>query len=186
MKLKEIIKAAAILVADEKTAKSIASSTYSSDSDTVARVNLFVDLANLVINELSSSYVPMKIKENKVATDGKIFYSSLKYNPLKILGVYDKLGNKLSFEIRPEYLITERGNVTVVYAYTPKSVGLNEEVGYGERDVSVAVLAYGVAAEFCLTQGRIDEAVTWRKRYSSGVEGFCMPENKRIKRRGWL
>lgn len=186
MKLNEIIKAAAVLVADEKTAEYVASADTSSDSETISRVNLYVDLANLVINELSSSYIPMKTKEKKSVSDGKIFYSSLKFNPVKILGVYDENGDRLSFEIRPEYLITEQCEVTVVYAYTPKSVGLNGEVGYDERDVSVSVLAYGVAAEFCLVQGRTDEAVTWRKRYSSGVEGFCMPENKRIKRRGWL
>ncbi len=186
MKLKEIIKAAAILVADEKTAKHVSSAVTSSDSDTLSRVNLYVDLANLVINELSSSYIPMKTKEKKTVSDGKIFYSSLKYDPIKILSVYDKNGNKSGFEIYPEYLTTERGESTVVYSYIPKSVGLNEEVGYDERDVSVSVLSYGVAAEFCLVQGRIDEAVTWRKRYSSGIEGFCLPENKRIKRRGWI
>ena len=113
-------------------------------------------------------------------------YSALKENPIKILGVYDSYGNKLSFTVFPEYIRVCGGEITLIYAYSPANAGLDEETGYTEKDVSAEVLALGTAAEDCLIAGRTEEAVAFRKRFSDGVERFCMPENKRIKRRGWL
>lgn len=186
MKIKEIIKIAATFVAEEKVVSSLSADTVETDDSILSRIDLFTRLSNLVISELAASYIPMRKEETLTAESGIVKYSSLKENPLVILGVYDSYGNKTPFTQFPEYMRVCGGRVTVVYAYSPSNAGIDEEIGYNERDVSAEVIALGVAAEYCVTQGRIEEAVTFRKRYSDGVERFCMPQNKRIKRRGWL
>ena len=186
MSVKETIKLAAMLTGDEAVSNALDQTQTTSDKDVLARIDLLTKLCNLVVNELSASYIPLKTTQNFNTSDGKIKYADLNENAVKITGVYDGYGNKLAHTLYNEYLTTARGVVTVEYAYTPANKGLTDQIGYTAREMSVSVLAYGVAAEFCLTQGRFDEAVIWRKRYSSGIEGFCLPENKRIKRRGWL
>ena len=186
MKIRDIIKIAATLTAEEKVVSSLASSVTETDKTVLSDIDLFTRLANLVISELAASYIPMKKEEKITTTDGIVRYSALKENPVRILGVYDTYGDKLSFKLFPEYMRVCGGDVCVVYAYSPANAGLDEETGYAEKDVSAEVLALGTAAEYCLAKGRTEEAVFFRKRFSDGVERFCMPENKRIKRRGWL
>lgn len=186
MKIKEIIKIAADFTAREKVFSSLSSSATETDKTVLSEIDLFTRLVNLVTGELAASYIPMKKEEKITATDGIVRYSALKENPIKILGVYDSYGNKLSFTVFPEYMRVCGGEITLIYAYSPANAGLDEETGYTEKDVSAEVLALGTAAEYCLIAGRTEEAVAFRKRFSAGVERFCMPENKRIKRRGWL
>lgn len=48
--------------------------------------------------------------------------------------------------------------------------------------VSERVLAYGVAAEYCVTEG-LDEAVTWDARYKDGIAAAARPKTKIAARR---
>ena len=50
--------------------------------------------------------------------------------------------------------------------------------------ITPRVLAYGVAAEYCITEG-IDEAVTWDKRYKDGIAA-AKRSPKSIKSRRFL
>ena len=47
----------------------------------------------------------------------------------------------------------------------------------------MGTLAYGVLAEFCLTEARFDEAVMWHERYVNAVNLLLKPKNTRIKGR---
>lgn len=187
MTIKEIIKTAAVLLGEDELYKELTSGEETAiDAEVLSEINLFAQLSNLLIDELSATYIPLKKEEKVYTSDGKIRYGDLKENAVKILGVYDRYGEKALFTQFTEYMITAAGELTVSYAYTPSTLGLNDKTGYSERDVSVCVLAYGVAAEYCLNKGRFDEAMFWRKRYSDGVEAFCLPKNVKTKRRGWL
>ncbi len=60
------------------------------------------------------------------------------------------------------------------YAAPPyaSAVGDEEAKFYG---ISPRVLAYGVAAEYCVTEG-LDEAETWDKRYKSALSLAARPK----------
>lgn len=186
MTVKEILKSATTLLGEERVFSALEAEPSQADSETLKKIDLLTRLVNLTVGELSATYVPLKKEEKLTATDGRIKYTDLKENAVKILAVYDAYGNKADYTVTAEYVITGVGEFTVVYAYAPSNFGLDDETGYSERDVSTTVLSYGVIAEYCLTQGRFDEATFWRKRYSDGVECFCLPQNSRTKRRGWL
>ena len=71
------------------------------------------------------------------------------------------------------------------YEYAPSNYGINDAVGFNGK-ITAALLGYGVAAEYCVTQGRFEEAVLWRKRYTEGVERVVLPKSREIKGRCWL
>ena len=71
------------------------------------------------------------------------------------------------------------------YEYAPTNYGLNDSVGFNAK-ITAALLGYGVAAEYCVTQGRFDEAVLWRQRYTAGVERVALPKSATLKDRCWL
>ena len=73
--------------------------------------------------------------------------------------------------------------VLVEYEYAPDKVGLDDEICYMEKDVPVRVIAYGVAAEYCITEGDFDQAVMWHKRYTDAISDICVPKNTRAAKR---
>lgn len=186
MTVKEIIKTAATLIGEEEVFSALDKEASEIQSETLKKIDLLTRLINLVVGELSATYIPLKKEEKIKTSDGKIKYSDLTENAVKILAVYDEYGEKKECAATAEYIMTGDGEFTVVYAYAPPNLGIGDETGYSERDVSTTVLSYGVIAEYCLTQGRFDEATFWRKRYSDGIDCFCLPQNSRTKRRGWL
>lgn len=187
MKLSEIVAAAATLLGREEINEYLSDTTTENVSaTTLAEVDTMTRLANLVLNELAGSYIPMVCTEKVTPVNGRVYYSELDRKILKIRGVYDDYGRKLFFVVHPEYLHARGEADSVEYEYLPDNLGLTEETGYLDKDVSVSVLAYGLAAEVCLSENRFDEAVMWRKRYSDGVASFALPESAVMKSRCWL
>lgn len=187
MTVKEIIKNTAAMIGREDVIKYLEEGEKASvGKDTLASLDILTRLLNLVVNELACSYIPMVKVENADSNDGKIYHKDLSETPLRILGVYDEQGKSVDFAVDSIYTKTVRGKVKVEYSYLPTVYGIDEEIGYSEKDVSISVLCYGLAAEFAVSQGLFDEAVTWHGRYADGVAAKCLPKNKRIKNRRFV
>ena len=187
MTVKEIIKNTAAMIGREDVIKYLEEGEKASiGKDTLASVDILTRLLNLVVNELACSYIPMIKAEKVTSNDGKIYHKNLSETPLRILSVYDEDGNSIDFKVDSLYTETSRGAVNVEYSYTPTVYGIDEEIGYSEKDVSMNVLCYGLAAEFAVSQGSFDEAVTWHGRYANGVALKCLPKNSRIKGRRFV
>lgn len=80
-----------------------------------------------------------------------------------------RLYNLVVREIADEYRRTD-------YLEPPIATGIEEEEAefYG---ISPRVLAYGIAAEYCVTEG-LDEAETWDNRYKSAISLAARPKIK--------
>ena len=154
-------------------------------SATLSNVDLLTRLSNLVISELASSYVPMICSETVSTQNGKIVFANLTHNATRILSVKNEFGHDAEFKLYPEYAKVFGGTYTVEYEYAPSNYGINDAVGFNGK-ITAALLGYGVAAEYCVTQGRFEEAVLWRKRYTEGVERVVLPKSREIKGRCWL
>lgn len=155
------------------------------DEEAVKGGEVFIDLLNVVINELACTYVPMITSEDVVAIGGRIHYKDLKEKAVKILKVTDRNNTQIDYEYAYQYITVNQPCVTVFYEYSPKKVGIDDEVGYLEKDVSARVIAYGVASEYLLVNGDFDEAVTWHKRYTDAIASLCLPKNKKVAGRLW-
>lgn len=185
MTIKEIIKNTATMIGREDIVKCLESNVDYQSQALKDNVNTLVKLANLVINELACSFVPMVTVEKISAQDGKVYYTSLSNNPLKIIGIYDNYGNDVLKKITATFAMVSASEVLVEYSFFPKTYALEDNVGYQEKDVPMRVLCYGLCAEFALSMGCYKDAVMWHGRYEDGLVEFYKPSNSKIKRREW-
>ena len=185
MTIKDIIKTAAVFLNLTDVSDYLTDNTANPSSTTLGSVDSLTRLSNLVISELAASYMPMTFAETVETSDGKILFSELTYNITRVLSVKNEFGLDAEFKLLPEYIKVFGGSYTVEYEYAPSNYGLNATVGFNNK-ITAALLGYGVAAEYCVTQGRFEEAVLWRQRYTAGVERVALPKGSTIKGRCWL
>ena len=185
MTIKDIIKTAAVYLNLTDVIEYLDDTTVNPSAATLSKTDALTRLANLTVSELAASYVPMVCSEEVEAQDGKIVFANLTNNITRILTVKNQFGHDAEFKIFPEYIKVFGGRYTVEYEYAPANYGLTDTVGFKGK-VTAALLGYGVAAEFCITEGRFEEAVLWRKRYTYGVERVALPKSAVIKGRCWL
>lgn len=197
MTIKDILETAATLLnltdcteyftaTDAEATQSGESAANTLATDVPPKIDLLTRLANLVISELASSFVPMTCAEEAETENGKIVFADLAHNITRVLSVKNEFGQDAEFKLYPEYIKVFGGRYTVEYEYLPENYAMGDTVGFKDGKITAALLGYGVAAEYCITQGRFEEAVLWRKRYSYGVERAALPKNSAIKGRCWL
>ena len=185
MKIKDVIKTAATLLGRGDVVAYIDSGQAEQGAETFQTINAMTNLTNLVVSELSATYIPLKTTETMVATSGRIYYKDFSKTLTKVLGVYSG-SSAVNYGYHPEYIILPYSqSYTVEYEYSPSNLGLDDDIGYLEKDVSTITLAYGLSAEFCITEGSFEQAVMWHKRYADGIEKVCFPKNRKIKERSW-
>lgn len=185
MTIKDIIKTTAVFLNLTDVTAYLENASQEVSAATLQRVDALKRLSNLVIAELAASYAPMTCVETVETADGKIIFSELTHNVTRILSVKNEFGKDAEFKIYPEYIKVFGGKYTVGYEYAPSEYALNDAVGFNGK-ITAALLGYGVAAEFCVTEGRFKEAILWRQRYTFGVERVALPKNARVKGRCWL
>ncbi len=186
MTVKEIIKNSATQIGREDIVGFLSDNQADVSEQTLGAVNVMVRLLNLVINELACSYVPMITVERRNATNGKLLLSQLSKSPREIINAYDTNGNPCLKEVTYSFIKVSADTVDVEYAYFPQTVTLNDNVGYEEKDIPSRVLAYGLCAEYAVSQGCFKDAVCWHDRYADAIAELCSPKNAKIKRREWL
>jgi len=187
MTIKDILKNTALIIGRSNISEYLTSGNATqAGADAVETVKTLTALANLVINELSCTYIPMVKVENIAVNDGKIYYTDLSETVLRIKDVYSVYGKAVPFKETASYIAVDLNAVEIEYEYAPKTFSIDEEIGYSEKDVPSRVLSYGVAAELAISEGRFDEAVTFHKRYVDGVSEVVLPKNVRVKKRSFI
>jgi hypothetical protein len=177
MKVKEVVLTAAGLLGMKKEMEEYLSSTASSAKK---KVDEFVDCFNLVENELALDYVPLRTKETFLAQDGVVEFRYFTREPARVLSVTDEMDRRVEYALFPTDIRLPAGVKTakVAYAFLPKKKTIDGESDYQSR-VSVGLMAYGVAAEYCAAQGLYAEAAFWNKKYKE-----CIPRVHEAQRGG--
>ncbi|MBQ0099039.1 MAG: hypothetical protein KBS91_00630 [Firmicutes bacterium] len=183
MKLKEIVKITAMYLGRNDVISYLDSTNGTANANVLELINNLTRCANLVINELALSYIPMYKEENVNVLNNKINYSSLDENVTEIVAVYDEYGNDVHYVVYPEYIECNVSSVKVRYKYLPSNYGLNDDIGYSESQISSRIIAYGTASEYCLLSREYQESLMWRNRFNDGVSCVLMPKNGIIKNR---
>ncbi len=184
MKIKDIVRNSALMLGKSDVISFLDGG--SAGADTLESVNLLTNLCSLVIDELSSTYIPLIKKEIVSFSNGKYSLSQFREKIIKIIAVYNLDGEKVDFSLDDNYVCANVVKCSVEYQYAPKNYGLEETIGYEEKDLSISALAYGVAAEYSITQGLFEQAVMYHKRFVDTIAEFCVPKNKMIKTRSWV
>lgn len=183
MKIKDIIFLAGTYLNREDVLSYLNGDTSNADENLMIQLDTFTRCANIVISELASTYLPLIKSEEFISKNGKVYYKDLTERVLTIKGVYDLSMKERDCSISTEYLKTDLEKGIVRYQYMPSNYGIDDEIGYTEKDVTPRVLCFGVLGEFCLTERRFEESVMWRNRYVEEIANIVVPKNKSIKQR---
>ncbi|MCD8372632.1 MAG: hypothetical protein LUD27_04960 [Clostridia bacterium] len=142
---------------------------------------------NSVEDELARTFFPLEKEEEVTAEDGKFYFTSLAYTPVKILSVLSG-GKPVKYRLTPQYIQTNAVNLQIKYRYAPDAKAMDDESDYDGRTVSCRMLAYGVAAEYCLIQGDIAESESFESRYKTAIDGVrkLSPARRYILPRRWI
>jgi hypothetical protein len=185
MKLKEIIKLSAGLLGLDDVV-SVLEDKNSANEYTSTIIERLRTLSNIVTTELSSGYIPLERIDEVKVVNNKISLTALQKRPTKIIEVMFNDGTLLDFtnDATTIYVQTTQ-NVKVKYFFIAENYKLTDDIGYTEQNISKVVLAYGICAEYCLTERRFDEAVMWHQRFVDGVKQKIMPKNVKTHARRW-
>lgn len=192
MKVRDVLKYVFVMVGEDELANKIDTITEdelknaTGTEEDFTKINLAVNVVNMIIKELAENYIPQIKDETFTTQNGHIADESYSEMVVKIIDVLAGNGRRVPYVRYYDYIITRKGRVIVRYAYTPKTLSIGDSTGYTEKDISSVAISYGVAADYCLSEGRFDEASMWRKRFSEAVEKRLTVKSKTLKRRGWL
>ena len=126
---------------------------------------------NAVEDELARRYLPLVTTEKFFSENGEIEFTAFSERPLKIKSVKNPVG-ECGFEVTPHKLKTCAGEVTVEYNFAPQPKEMEDECVYTEAQASIALLAAGTAAEFCLISGDAGAANVWETKYRREIDFF--------------
>lgn len=182
MTIKDVIRLSAIYLNKENVIKYL---DGGDDNDALYAVNSLTVCANVVINEVATLYAHMTVREKVVPKNGRVYFSELTRTPLDIISVLNVDGEETSFAIADDYIKTYDG-AEITYAYLPPNYGLTDKIGFSETEVPLRMLAYGVSAEYCLTERAFDESAVWRNRYNDALSATRLPTAVSIKARSFL
>lgn len=185
MKVKDIVRSSALILGKTDVVDYL-DGQQDVGVDTLESINLLTNLCTLVIDELSSTYIPLVQRETASFANGKYAYNQFSKKVVKIIAVYNMEGKSVDFSTDANCVLSNVMNCEVEYEYRPENYDLEDNVGYSESDISITALAYGVTAEYCITQGLFEQAVMHHKRYVDAVAEVCLPKNKKIKPRSWV
>ncbi len=186
MVVKEIIKKAATLIGREDVVEYLNDANANPSEKTVQTVDVMVRLLNILVIELAGSFVPMIVTERCTAINGKVYYDTLKYRPKEILKAFDLLGNDKLLGVEHTFARVGATNVDLEYSCFPPTVDINGKLNYKEKDITSSAIAYGLLAEYSISQGCFKDAVMWHDRYADSINEQCKPRNAVIKRRNWI
>ena len=184
MKLKDIIKLSAGFLGLDEVVSVLDDETQDNEY-TMPIITKLTSLCNVVTGELSSSYLPLVRSDEVKVINGKISMTALQKRPTKILQVNDSTGKELEFSYDANSIYANTTSAKISYNYVAENYKLTDDVGYNEQIISKIELAYGVCAEYCLTERRFDEAVMWHERFVDAVKQRVLPKNVNTRARRW-
>ena len=186
MTVKEVLDCAAFLLGKEETQAYLKQSEAESTPQVQRETELLLRCYNIVENEIALDYLPLTAEESFIAENGTIPYTAFSRFPVSVSAVTDEYGNALPYYVFPEYLKVRTGKAVVAYSYAPAVKSLSDECEY-RTGVSARLIAYGVACEYCLVDGRYEEAVTWDKKYKDALLCAASAVRPRVVRsRRWV
>ena len=186
MLVSDVIKTAFEFMGREDAAAAIADGTYAQDGELSRMAECALHCYNAVEDELARGFFPLVKEEELTAEGGRIYYSSFAGTPVKILAVISDKG-QVGCRICPKYIEVKDGTYTVRYTCCPAKKQLDSPSDYSGYPVGERLMAYGVAAEFCLIYGNFEESECWENRYRDEIERLRPHEHPRdIRARRWV
>ena len=170
MKVKELIKITALTVGEEETVNYLEGKAVSDLASVKKNVDLLLRCYNLIADELSCEYLPLKTMETFTPENNRIYFSAFSKPPLKILNVYNENMKKVPYKLINDYIWTQKDCVTVEYNYRLSPLGEDDEANYANGIIGPYTIAFGMASQFCLEKGRFNESEIYQEKYLLAIK----------------
>ncbi len=185
MKLKTAIYYASMFLGLEEVSELIESGETGDDEQEHEK-ELLLRCANLVVSEIASDWVPLKVRESVVVKGGAIEYVALNKRVVDVYSITDKWGNKVAFREFYDRIMIADGEYEIEYSYLPENVGIDDELPFKKNSPSERVIAYGIACEYSIISGMAEEASIFEQRFTDALSIVTkVKKEQKIKRRRW-
>ena len=188
MTVKEVIKLTALMVGEDETVSYLQDEAVNDLTYAKKVTNILLRCYNLIVEELACEYFPLK-KSEKISQviNGKIYFKDLEYSPIKIVGVYDENYQKVPYKLINDYISINKPCVIVEYNYRVKPLKESDEAVYANEIIGPYVLAYGMASQYCLEKGRLNESEIFQQKYIAGIKGRASEKGSlQLPQRRWI
>lgn len=173
MTVKEVVALAAGCLGRDDLIAALDKSPNAQSADEKLELDSLLRCYNFVENEVALDYCALKKEETVTVSENKISYSKLSSTPVNIRKVVCG-GSLARFATYPAYIHLSDGwigRASVVYDYIPstKKAFTESSEFTAQGGVSARLLAYGVAAQYCLVSGESGRAATWDKKFRDAL-----------------
>lgn len=179
MTVREILKESALLMGEELLALALEQKEESKDEEIKRKQALLLTSYNAVQNDIALNYQPLEILTE--VKDKILAFENLNPYPLKVLAVYDEFGNKIPFKVEDKTVRAKSNPSKIRYNYIPSDCGIEDDFAYLNQTVGKWAFIYGVSAQYCLSEGRYEEAINWESRYRQLSSVMKPYTHKRLK-----
>ena len=147
-------------------------------------INTIIKCINMVVSEIASDYIPVEFEEEVEVDNGIIPYDKLSKRLINLKNI-TKNSTKIVTKMYPnEILVKADGLVKVCYLYMPEEVKLGDSIELSPK-VTTMLIVYGALGEYCLLQGRYEDANLYDKRYREMLKVACRVTKEIKLKHGW-
>ena len=184
MTVKDIMTDVARIVESDGLASAIDAGTESGNAEYAKKSALILKCYNAVLRTVGFDYEPL-VKKMAVS-GGRADYSDLPYVPLKVLAAYAADGTERPFTERASFVTFPADAAFIEAKCVAKDAAKSTAFEYENSRTGKFAFIYGTCAEYCLINGRYDEAANFDSRFRVEAERSTAGKSRRIKaRRDW-
>ena len=151
------------------------------------RLSRLVNALGVSYMQLITEYAPLESESSITVSDGSFDLTTLTENFFDVVRLTDESGKGVKFRLRGRTLIAEDGVYTLRYYRLPSSypaIGGTVDV---PPQITLPLLARGVAAEYALEALQFEESILHERKYKEGLAKVLAPHAaKRISFGKWI
>lgn len=189
MTVTDVLKLAIQFLGEPDLAKtSTLGGTASPTQQQTAKLNSLLACVNDVVQSLALMYFPLKYEEVLENETGQISFSSLSKTVNNIVKVIDNHGFDADFATFPTYFETTKGQIRIIYYYTPAYLSnFSDSLEVALDKVSLRMVALGVVSRYFLINGLFSDAQEWNDMFERAILVAQRDKKpKTIKKRKWV
>ena len=140
-----------------------------------ARLAKLVNALGVCYMQLITEYTPLEKEETITVTGGSFDATTLSSTIFDVVKLSEKGGKSVKCRLRGRTLIAEDGCYTLRYYYLPNAYPAIDGTVEVPPQITLPLLARGVAAEYALESMLYEESLLHERKYKEGLKAVLSP-----------